>query len=339
LIDISDPETLASILIATFGIPMIGILFATILPGIERKIQARIQQRIGPGILTPGFFAIFKFAFKHKPQIVSPMPTLYKWSPFIGILAIYGVVVFSTPQWTDILGLGSLVAIIGLIKIEEFVYVIMGYLSSNILSVRLPYHDTIKGSKFREASRMTIENWGSVRMWKMIMLASLPLYVAMFIPVAFTHSISISEIVSSQSGGNPFFLTVPGLIGAAIYFLGYVAVLNEYPYSIGKAKADVIEGPMMELASSWRASYYLMRAFVMFAISSLFVTLYFGVPLNPFNGVVLLIHFLLVLILPVAMSVFSAFSPILTFRQLVPLSTVATLVGFFVFIITIGVAS
>jgi energy-converting hydrogenase B subunit O len=251
---------------------------------------------------------------------------------------MYGVIVFSTPQWADILGLGSLVAIIGLVKIEEFVYVIMGYLSSNILSVRLPYYDTIKGAKWPETSRTTIENWGSVRMWKMIMLASLPLYVAMFIPVAFTHSISISEIINSQAGMEPFILTVPGLIGAVVFFLGYVAVLNDYPYSIGKAKADVIEGPMMELASSWRASYYLMRALVMFAVSSLFVTLYFGVPLNPFNGPVLLAHFLLVLILPVATAAFSAFSPILTFRQLVPLSTVATLVGFFVFVITMGVA-
>ena len=338
MIDLLDPDTLAGLLIASFGIPMLAIFFATILPGLERKIQARIQQRIGPGILTPGFFAIFKFAFKHKPKIVSPMPTLYKWSPFVGILAIYGVVMFTTPQWADVLGLSSLVAIIGLLKIEEFMYVVMGYLSSNILSVRLPYPDTTKGSKHRETSRTTIENWGSVRMWKMIMLASLPLYVAMFLPVAFTGTINIAEIVNQQSGGNAFIFTVPGLIGAAVFFLGYVAILNEYPYSIGKAKADVMEGPMMELASSWRAGYYLMRAFVMFTVSSLFVTLYFGVPLNPFNGVVLLLHFLLVLILPVTMSVFSAFSPILTFRQLVPLSTVATLVGFFVFVISIGVA-
>lgn len=339
MIDIFDSETLASIIIASFGVPMLAILYATILPGLERKIQARIQQRIGPGILTPGFFAVFKFLFKHKPKIVSPMPTLYKWSPFVGIVAIYSVIVFLTPQWSGILGLGSMVALIGLLKVEEFVYVIMGYLSSNILSVRLPYPDTVKGSKWREATRTTYENWGSVRMWKMIMLASLPLYVAMFIPVAFTRSISIASIVNSQSGGNAFVFTVPGLIGSVVFFLGYVAILNEYPYSIGKAKADVMEGPMMELASSWRASYYLMRAMVMLAVSSVFVTLYFGVPLDPFNGVVLLTHFLLVLILPVATAVFSAFSPILTFRQLVPLSTVATLVGFFVFVITMGVAS
>jgi energy-converting hydrogenase B subunit O len=160
----------------------------------------------------------------------------------------------------------------------------------------------------------------------------------MFIPVAATQSISIVEIVNSQAGWNPFVFTVPGLIGAAVFFLGYVAILNEYPFSIGKAKGDIMEGPMMELASAWRASYYLMRAFVMFAVSSIFVTLYFGIPLDPFNGTFLLVHFLLVLILPVATSVFSAFSPILTFRQLVPLSTAATLVGFFVFVITIGVA-
>ncbi len=333
---LTDPDFIGGVLIASFGIPMVSMLYATVLPGIERKIQARIQQRIGPGILTPGFFSIFKFIFKHKPIITSSMPTLYKWSPFVGIGSVYFVVLFLTPQWSDILGLGSLVAIIGLLKVEEFVYVVMGYLSSNILSVRLPYPDTAKGSKWPQAARSTLENWGSVRMWKMIMLASLPLYVALFIPVAYTRSINILDIINAQSGGNPFILTVPGIIGAIVFFFGYVAILNEYPFSIGKAKADILEGPMMELASSWRASYYLMRALVMFAVSSIFVTLYLGIPLNPLDEVALLLHLLLVLILPVAMSILSAFSPILTFRQLIPLSIALTLVGFFTFVMTIG---
>ncbi len=337
MISAPDPETVASFLIASFGIPMVAVLYATILPGIERKIQARIQQRIGPGILTPGFFNMLKLAFKHKPVISSQMPTLYKWSPTMGFLAMYLVVVITTPQWSGVLGMGSLVAVIGLLKLEELVYVVMGYLSSNILSVRLPYPDHAKGSKWRDAVAITLENWGSVRMWKMIMLASLPLYVALFIPVAFTRSINISDIVNAQSGWNAFIFTVPGSIGAVVFFLGFVAILNEYPFSIGKAKGDLLEGPLMELASSWRATYYLMRAMVMFAVSSVFVTLYFGVALDPFNGVRLLTHLLLVLILPVATAGLSAFSPILTFRQIVPLSTVATLIGFFTFVITMGV--
>ncbi len=336
MLDLTDPDFVGSILIASFGIPLVSILYATVLPGIERKIQARIQQRIGPGVLTPGFFNIFKFIFKHKPVITSTLPTLYKWSPFVGVISLYLVLVFTTPQWADILGLGSLVAIIGLLKVEEFMYVVMGYLSSNILSVRLPYPDTARGSKWPDAYRSTLENWGSVRMWKMIMLASLPLYMALFIPVAATRSIKIWEIVNAQSGGNAFVFTVPGFVGTVVFFFGYVAILNEYPFSIGKAKADLLEGPMMELASSWRASYYLMRALVMFAVSSVFVTLYFGVPLDPLNGLNLLIHFLLVLIMPVATAILSAFSPILTFRQLIPLSIVITLVGFFTFVMTMG---
>ncbi len=335
--DITDPETLAGILIASFGIPMLAMSYSILLPGIVRKVQARIQQRIGPGILTPGLFAILKFVFKHKPVISSPMPTLYKWSPTVGIAAMYFVVIFLTPQWAGILGLGSMVAIIGLLKVEEFVYVVMGYLSSNILSVRLPYPDTARGSKWPEAQRSTLENWGSVRMWKMIVFSSLPLYVAMFIPVAFTRSINIVDIVNSQAGWDCLIFKVPGAIGAAVYFLGYIAILNDYPFSIGKAKADLVEGPMLELASSWRASYYLMRALVMFAASSIFVTLFFGVSLDPLNGYRLIIHLLLVLILPIFGAVLSAFSPILTFRQVVPLSAIATLIGFFTFVITVGV--
>ena len=55
----------------------IAILVGSVLPGFERKIQARIQQRIGPPILTPGFWTLFKFAYKRKTEPNSPMPSLY----------------------------------------------------------------------------------------------------------------------------------------------------------------------------------------------------------------------------------------------------------------------
>ena len=172
------PERVVQILIASFGVPVIVFFLATVLPGIERKIQARIQQRIGPGIFTPGFFAVFKFIFKHKPIINSSLPGLYKWCPMIGIISMYLIVIFSTPQWAGIIGLGTLVAIIGLMKIEEMVYLIMGYFSRSALSIGMPYPDLVPGAKHRTVRRYPLEAWGSVRAWKMIILTSLPLYIA-----------------------------------------------------------------------------------------------------------------------------------------------------------------
>lgn len=329
-------EFVIQILIASFGVPVIVFFLATLLPGIERKIQARIQQRIGPGILTPGFFVVFKFIFKHKPIINSSMPTLYKWCPVIGIVSMYLIVIFSTPQWAGIIGLGTLVAMIGLMKVEEMVYLVMGFFSRSPLSITMPFPDLPPGAKHRTIRRYPLETWGSIRAWKMIILASLPLYIALFIPAAATGTINLNEIVQAQLRNGPLLFTLPGILGAVTYFIGYLAMLNEYPFSILKAKSDMIEGPLLELASSWRAAFYVMRQGVLFVLSSLFVTLYIGIPLDPLNPVHFVSHLVLVFILPVALSIASAFSPILTFRQIIPISAYVSVLGFITFILTIG---
>ena len=44
---------------------VVCFIVSTFLPGIERKyVHARIQQRIGPPVTSPGIMAPIKFAFK-----------------------------------------------------------------------------------------------------------------------------------------------------------------------------------------------------------------------------------------------------------------------------------
>ena len=53
-------------------------ILAVIATVIERKyVHARIQQRIGPPVTSPGIMAPIKFAFKKNVDVVSPLPKLY----------------------------------------------------------------------------------------------------------------------------------------------------------------------------------------------------------------------------------------------------------------------
>ena len=46
---------------------LVCFVISTLLPGIERKyIHARIQQRIGPPVTSPGIMAPIKFMFKEN---------------------------------------------------------------------------------------------------------------------------------------------------------------------------------------------------------------------------------------------------------------------------------
>ena len=128
-----------SILVAAVTV-IVCFILSTLLPGIERKyIHARIQQRIGPIVIAPGIMAPIKFMFKENVKVESPVPGLYKALPIICFIVVLCLLIALTPQAFAIPALSSLVAIVGLLKVEEICYVLMGALSKSVMSVRMPF--------------------------------------------------------------------------------------------------------------------------------------------------------------------------------------------------------
>lgn len=342
-------------IVATILIPLAALLTGFLIPGLERKVQARIQQRIGPPILTPGFWAVLKFIYKEKIKPNSPMPRLFHSLPIIGIFIMFFAVLFTTPEWWNVNTLGTVVAVVGLLKIIEFLFMAIGSFSRSILSVSMPYADQIKGAVMKGDYRRFFEQQSVVRAFKMITVGSFPLYIAMFVPVVLAKSIDIADIVKFQGfdpsfvfpGGiidlmyldkimslKPILFTFPGMIAAFVYFIGYLMVLNEYPFSIEKAKSDVIEGPSLEYASWARGAYYLMRESILFVLSSIFITMFIGLP-PTLNLPLLVVHCILCLIMPILFSIVSAFAPIFTFKQVYPVSMGFTAIGLLAMVVSL----
>ncbi|MBR2557357.1 MAG: NADH-quinone oxidoreductase subunit H, partial [Methanobrevibacter sp.] len=137
---------------------LICFIISTLLPGIERKyVHARIQQRIGPPVTTPGIMAPLKFMFKENVEVSSPVPSLYKVLPIICFIVVTCILVALTPQAYKIPALASLVAIVGFLKVEEICYVLMGALSKSVMSVKMPFPDLVKGAEHINATRSFIE--------------------------------------------------------------------------------------------------------------------------------------------------------------------------------------
>ena len=315
-----------SILAAIITI-LVCFIISTLLPGIERKyIHARIQQRIGPIVIAPGIMAPIKFMFKENVKVESPVPGLYKVLPIICFIVVMCLLIALTPQAFAIPALSSLVAIVGLLKVEEICYVLMGALSKSVMSVRMPFPDQIKGAVHNNATRSFIEDISSRRSLRMITYGSFPLYLALFAPVTQARSIFLEEIVAYQLVHGPFLFTVSGAIAAIVFFIGYMIILNEYPFSIIKAKCDVIEGPYMEYASKYRAIVYLTRGFFMMVLGALFSVLFLGIP-PLITSWSILIVVIVSLVLVFMMGILSAFSPVFTNRQLLPTILGTTLLG------------
>ena len=324
---------LANPIIAVILTVLVCFVISTLLPGIERKyIHARIQQRIGPILIAPGIMAPLKFMFKENVKVESPVPGLYKALPIICFIVVLCVLIALTPQAYQFAALSSLVAIVGFLKVEEICYVLMGALSKSVMSVRMPFPDKTKGAVHNNSNLSFIEDISARRSLRMITYGSFPLYLALFAPITAARSIFLQDIVAYQQVHGPFLFTVSGGIAAIIFFIGYMIILNEYPFSIIKAKSDVIEGPYMEYAAKYRAIVYLTRGFFMFVLGAVFSALFIGIPPTIFSWGIL-INILVALIFVFMMGIFSAFSPVFTNRQLLPTILGSTLLGILAIVI------
>lgn len=319
--------TIVYSILAVIGTLVLALIIGTFIPGIERKyIQARIQQRIGPPVTSPGIMAPIKFFFKENISPNSPVPGLYKSLPIVCFIVVILILLALIPQMYFIGALASIIAIIGFLKVEEVAYVLMGSLSKSVMSLGMPFPDLAKGAAHPNAERSYLEDLSSNRAFRMIAFGSFPLYLALFIPVAITGSIFLTDIVAYQQANGPFILTVAGAIGTIVFFIGYMILLNEYPFNILKSKADVIEGPYMEYASKYRSFVYITRGFLMFTLGALFSVLFIGIPPNIFSWGIL-VNIAVALIFPALMGILSAFSPVFTYRQFYPVVIAASLLG------------
>jgi energy-converting hydrogenase B subunit O len=319
--------TVINSILAVIITVVVCFLISTLLPGIERKyIHARIQQRIGPPVTSPGIMAPIKFLFKENIKPSSPVPGLYKALPIICFLVVLSILIALTPYAFAIPAFASLIAIVGLLKVEEICYVLMGALSKSVMSVRMPFPDQVKGAAHQKTTRSFIEDISARRSLRMITYGSFPLYLALFAPVTAARSIFLQDIVAYQQANGPFLFTVSGAIAAIVFFIGYMIILNEYPFSIIKAKCDVIEGPYMEYASKYRSVVFITRGFLMFTLGVLFSVLFIGIPATVFSPTIIL-NIIVVLVFVLMMGIFSAFTPVFTNRQLLPSILGATLLG------------
>ncbi len=314
-------------LIAVIGTLIVAFVVSVWLPGIERKfVHARIQQRIGPPISSPGLMAPIKFFFKEIINPNSPMPGLYNSLPIIGIIITILLLIIVMPQLYFLAAFASVVALVGLLKVEEILYMFMGSLSKSVLSIRMPFPDLVKGAKHRDVPRSFVEELSSMRAFRLIAFGSFPIYIAIFVPVAMAGSIFLNDIVAYQQLHGPVLFTLGGILGAIVFFVGFMILLNEYPFVILKTKADVIEGPLLEYASKYRAYVYISRGLLIFVLSSIFATLFLGLPPNLLSWTILL-NIVVALAFTIIMAIVSAFSPIFTYKQFYPVVAGVSILG------------
>lgn len=254
-------ELSIKIIIGTLGIAAFGIFFGLIYKGIDRKISAHMQGRIGPPIRQP-FRDIVKLFEKENIIPDHAIPWLFNLIPLIGLIATISILLYLpiggfSPLFSSS---GDLLVILYLLIIPSLALVIGGFSSGS------PY--AIVGAQREMATMIAYE----------FPLAILIITIAWnLLQKGVTQVFSFSAITSMPVWNQ---IAGPlGFIGFAILLVVLLLVtpaeLSKIPFDSPEAETEIAGGLLVEYSGRNLAMYYLTDGVKTVVMASIIVAIFF----------------------------------------------------------------
>ena len=253
-------QTALIVISGTIGFALFGIIFGLFYKGVDRKLSAHMQGRIGPPIRQP-FRDVAKLFTKENIVPENAIPWVFNLAPIFGLVATISILLY-----LPIGGLkpllhanGDLILILYLLIIPSLAMVIGGFSSGS------PYATV--GAQREMATMIAYE---------------FPLAIII---------ISIAWRLSMQGATNVFALssiaTTPvwnlagplGFLGFIILLLVLVIVtpaeLSKIPFDAPEAETEIAGGLLVEYSGRNLAMFYLTDAVKTVVMASIIVVLFF----------------------------------------------------------------
>jgi NADH-quinone oxidoreductase subunit H len=232
--------------------------FALFLAYLDRKIAARMQQRIGPPFFQP-FADFIKMLGK---EVIDPDGVdirLYDIIPLIAFAAVMTAFLYiPVIGYSPLAFTGDLVVVLYLLAIPAPALFLLGWLSRNIFS--------------------TV---GGIRAITQLFIYEVPFFLALLTPAIMAGSWSISAIVLWQQQNLWFVFFQP--IGFIVALVGLQAKLERAPFDIPEAETEIIAGPWTELTGRRLALMNLTFFISLVVGSALIAALFLGGPVLPWT--------------------------------------------------------
>jgi formate hydrogenlyase subunit 4 len=246
------------VLVMLLGAFPVVIFLSLFFEGIDRKLYARMQKRIGPPIIQP-FYDFVKLLNKESIFPVTASKTIFTSVPIIA--ASSSILAAAIPLVSLATGagvLGDLILISYLLAMSSILVMIGGSSSGN------PYGAI-----------------GFSRKVVMLIGYEVPLLTSILaLSLKSKFSFSYIDVVMTQVEiGTCFALASPGAAMAAIAFLLCMpAATGVVPFDIPEAKTEIIHGYLVEYSGPYLAFARLAKDATSFALSFLAFTLFFYHP-------------------------------------------------------------
>jgi NADH-quinone oxidoreductase subunit H len=227
----------------------------------ERKICARMQNRIGPNRVGPmGLLQtiadLIKLLLKELIYIRNADSFLFNIAPFIVIVA-------------SIMAIGSIPFAKGLqaIDLNIGVLYILAISSMGVIGV------LIAGW----ASNNKYSVIGAMRSGAQVISYELSVGLALLCIITYAGSMQLSEIIDSQKDGWWIFKGhIPAMIAFVVYLIAGTAETNRGPFDLAEAESELTAGFHTEYSGIKFAFFFLAEYMNMFIIASLATTLFLG---------------------------------------------------------------
>jgi len=261
-------ELIFKVVMGSIGITLFAIFFGLLYKGIDRKIAAHMQKRVGPPIRQP-FRDVGKLLCKENIIPENAVPWLFNLAPIICLAASITLLLYIPIGGFDPIlhGHGDLILILYLLIIPALAMVIGGFASGS------PYATV-----------------GAQREMVTMMSYEFPLAVVIISLVWKLSEMPGDAFTLSFISVNPIWENVGllGIIGAAILVLALVIVipaeLSKIPFDVAEAETEIAGGLMVEYSGRNLAMFYIADGVKTFAIASLMVALFFPYQISGLFG-------------------------------------------------------
>jgi len=234
--------------------PLLSLLFE----GIDRKLHARMQKRIGPPVLQP-FYDLIKLLGKERIIPATASTRIFEIMPMVSTASsLLGASILLSNILSNSNIVGDLILIIYLLAMSSIALIVGGSASGN------PYSAI-----------------GFSRKISMMIAYEIPMLIAV-ISMAFgpSPSLAVSSIIEFQvSRGLPLVASRLSMaLAAAAFLLCIPAAASVVPFDIPEAKTEIIYGFLIEYGGPYLALAKVSKSVLNFTLTLLASAIFLYIP-------------------------------------------------------------
>ncbi len=256
--------TLVNFLVVAVILVMMPVVATLTLTVMERKVIARIQNRIGPNRVGPwGIFQAIPDAIKMltKEDIVpanadKPVFNIAPLLIFAGAALLWAVIPFGRGMIGQDLNVGVLY-LVAVGSISTIAVIMAGWSSNNKFALI-----------------------GAFRVVAQLLSYEIPMVLAIAAVVLLVGTMKMGQIVELQT--VPFIVVLPAAFIA--YILAAAAETGRAPFDLVEADSEIVAGYMIEYSGLKFGWFYIAEYGNLLAVSAIATTLFLGGWRGPFAG-------------------------------------------------------